>query len=156
MGFRRHERPRRQSDFKKIDLNTTSESVLNQEAIKWDKRIEKLENFIEKFYYTKLRQLLDPNMDLQTKLVCMDNYARPLNSKLLSNHSEFFDSLHKQVLPCEVRNIVENVAYLQILLDCLKKINKAPNTKENLEIVLKICKKYQKNILKLNMHRLYR
>lgn len=130
--------------IKKIDLNATSESVLNQEAIKWDKRIEKLENFIEKFYYTKLRQLLDPDMDLQKKLVCMDDYARPLNSKLLSNHSEFFDSLYKLVLPYEVRNIVENVSYLQILLDSLKKINKAPNTKENLEIVLKICKKCYK------------
>lgn len=132
----------------KINFSEILDTVeVNEVKINWDSIIKQLVDFKNLYYFERLRPLIDPGKDLRSKCMQFHNYSRYLQPKNLKDDHTIFSTLYRasnSILLIEIRNMIENVTHLQILLDCLKKIKKAPKTPANMIIALNICEECYK------------
>ncbi len=102
-------------------------------SIKIDGLIGELINYRNEYYFSKFRLLLDKTINLVSKMNIFDNFSRKIDiskgNSLLFSIEDF-----------EIRNMIHNVNYIQLVIECLHLVSKA-SSKENVEIAIDACQK---------------
>lgn len=120
------------AEIKNDSLITGIDAVIDQAII----NLEKIKNDI---YLSKFRTIIDLDHDLQFKYQKIRHYFQlPNIDENINNERITFTIFTSYALP-KMQIMICQVSTLQIFLDCLKELKKAPKVAHNVKLTLNIC-----------------
>lgn len=119
-----------------LKINFHSSEATVGEIIEVESCISEIEKLSD-YYFSKLRVLMDESIDYDSKLKQNELYSMVLNYKSLSNEKISSEEISR-IFTQEIINSTAYIVRLQIVLDCLKRFEKAPKTEHNGKVVLKV------------------
>lgn len=120
--------------FSSIAFTECGSDFLEVDTVEY---VKELERFKDEYYFSKLRQIMDPMKKAWSKIMLFHGFARSIDEDVVAN-----DPLRVlfEIQSYELTNMIANVNYIQVVIDCLNLVGKA-KTKDNIKIAVEVCKK---------------